>query len=202
MSERLQSEFDNRIKTLLNNYMALEVNDGSRWTLELDQKSFREWRNFQDHIETQLRLGGKLYPIRGWGGKICGYTLRVAGLLHVMEYGHHNLVISLKTMDKALEFSALLIDHALAAFNLMGVNEKQRKFYALLDWIRLDDKTRFRQRDCLRELHGQFKDVEELEGYLKNMGDRHIVSLPIKEPSGGRPSIFFDVNPELSQETI
>ena len=82
----------------------------------------------------------------------------------------------------------------------MGVNEGERKFKALLDWILLDGKTRFRKRDCIKALHAQFHDVEELEGFLKNMGDRHIISPPIKEPSGGRPGIFFEVNPELSQE--
>jgi len=201
LDKQLQSEYDDKIKTLLNNYMVSEADNESRWTLELDSKAFREWRDFQDHIETQLRPGGKLYPILGWGGKICGYALRLAGLLHVMEYGHHSLMISLKTMDRALEFSALLVDHALAAFNLMGVvSEGQKKFKALLDWIQSGGKTRFRRRDCLRDLHGRFKDVKELEGFLKNMESLHIISPPIRIQTGGAPGIFHDVNPKLSQE--
>jgi len=52
----------------------------------------------------------------------------------------------------------------------------------------------------LRKLHGQFKDVKELESFLKNMESRHIISPPVKIGTGGRPRIFFEVNPKLSQE--
>jgi len=197
LSEQLKFEYGERIKRLLNEYMINE-GDQPRWVLKLGPEAFKEWREFQDHIETQLRPGGKLYPILGWGGKICGYTLRLAGLLHVMEYGHHNLTLSLKTMANALEFAALLIDHALASFNLMGaMNEGKRKSKAVFDWILLNGGVRFRKRDCLRALHGQVRDVEELDDILTDMEDRHIISPPIKVKTGGAPGLFIEVNPEL-----
>ena len=198
VSLQLQAEYDNKIKSLLNDYMIPSESNNPRWVLELNPKAFREWRNFQNSIETELRPGGRLSPILGWGGKICGYALRLAGLLHVMEFGHHNLTISLETMNKALEFSTLLIDHALSAFHLMGVvDERYKKEKALYNWIRLDGKPRFKKRDCLRGLQSQFKDVDELEGFLKDMESRHIISPPIHIKTGGAPSIFYDVNPKL-----
>jgi len=201
VSEQIQSEYDNNIKSLLNDYMALNESNNPRWILEPAPKAFREWRDFQDSIETELRPGGKLSPILGWGGKICGYALRLAGLLQVMEYGHQNLTIPLETMNRALDFSALLIDHGLKAFNLMGaVDEGYKKEKAILNWIRLGGETRFRKRDCLRDLHGQIKDVDELEPFLKDMEGRHIISPPIQIEAGGRPGIFYDVNPKLWQE--
>ena len=117
-----------------------------------------------------------------------------------MEYGHHNLTISLKTMDSALEFAALLIDHALAAFHLMGVDEGQKKSKTVFDWILLNGGTRFGKRACLRALHAQFNDVGELEEILSDMGDRHIISPSVPVKTGGRHGLFFDVNPGLYQE--
>ena len=202
VSEQLQSEYDNRIKRLLNDLMVPPGEESPRWTLTLASAAFDEWREFQDHIEIQLRPGGKLYPILGWGGKICGYALRLAGLLHVMEHSSRNLVISMETMGRALELATLLIDHALAAFNLMGADDDQRKTNLVYEWIIFNGKARFRKRDCLRALHGRFRGVKELEDILKALEDRHIISAPIHVGASGRPSIFFDVNPALFQEEI
>lgn len=200
VDEQVQAAYDNKIITLLNDYMAPCDDNKFRWTLTLEPEALKEWREFQDHIEIQLRPGGKLYSILGWGGKICGYTLRIVGLLHVMKYGHHSLVISLETMNRALEFAALLIDHALAAFNLMGADEGQRKAKAVFDWILCNGETRFQKRDCHRALQGQFHTIKELEDILNDLEGRHIISSPIKIETKGRPSIFFDVNPVLLQE--
>ena len=202
VNERLQSEYENKIKTLLNDYMTPSEDDETRWTLTLEPGAFKEWRDFQDHIEVQLRPGGKLYSILGWGGKICGYTLRLAGLLHVMEYGHHTLVISLETMNRALELAALLINHALAAFDLMGADESQAKVKEVYEWIIFNGEASFLKRECQRSLHGQFRTVNELEEALHDLEDRNIISPPIHTPTGGRPSIHFDVNPALFQEQI
>jgi len=148
VSDYIQAEYNKKIFALLNEYMDPSDDEDKRWTLNLSPEAFKEWRDFQDHIETQLRPGGKLYSILGWGGKICGYTLRLAGLLHVMEYGHHSLLISLETMNRALEIAALLIDHALAAFNLMGADESQVKVKAVYEWIVFNGEARFKKREC------------------------------------------------------
>ncbi len=59
-------------------------------------------------------------PVPGWAGKMSGFALRLAGLLHIAEYATNPLIISESTMQNALALARALGDHALAAFNLMG----------------------------------------------------------------------------------
>ena len=185
---------------LLNEYMGPTDEEDKRFILKLEHEAHKEWRAFQDHIETQLRPGGRLYPILGWGGKICGYNLRIAGLLHVMEFGHDILSISKETMGKALELAALLIDHALTAFNLMGTDDSQVKTKRVYEWIIANGAKRYNKRECFRVFRGQMSSVADLEEILIDLEDRNIISRPIHVGTGGRPSIFFDVNPVLFEE--
>ena len=198
--EVLQGKYNDHIRELLEKYMAIENGNASRFVLELEPAAFSEWREFQDQIEIQLRPGEKLFPIRGWGGKICGYALRIAGLLHVMEYGNQRLTISLETMNRALELTALLIDHALAAFGLMGVDDGMHKAKVVVDWIVVSGQEQINQRDCLRDLKGTFKKVDELKETFNFLKSRHYIRESIEEETGGRPGINFDVNPAVSSE--
>ena len=196
----LQNSYNQSIKDLLDKYLIQDDDNQEKWCLKLSGETLNEWREFQDHIETQLRPGGKLYPILGWGGKICGYSLRIAGLLHVMEHGHERLSISLETMANALEISALLVDHALAAFALMGLDGTRKKNQRVIDWIQVNGQARFNKRDCLRDLKTEFRKVDELDHALDDLLSRHIIKGPVKVETGGRPSLFFDVNPAMIPE--
>lgn len=103
--------------------------------LTLSGEAHREWRQFQHSIEVELRPKGKLFPCQGWGGKLCGYALRIAGLLHVAEHGQSQLVISGGTMAGALEIAALLMSHAIAAYDLMGVDQATEDAQTMWQWI-------------------------------------------------------------------
>ena len=176
-------------------------NPEEKQVLKLSSGAYKNWREFQNSIEVELRPNGKLYQIRGWGGKLPGYALRVAGLFHVMETGGESTSISAGTMNQALGFSVLAIDHALEVFGLMGAGNKKSK--STLAWIINNGKPEFKQRDCMRALGGQFDNVSDLREVLKELEKRNIISAPQKKPSGekgGQPEIFYYVNPAIFNE--
>ncbi|KMP11202.1 hypothetical protein UR09_03975 [Candidatus Nitromaritima sp. SCGC AAA799-A02] len=177
-------------------------NQETKRVLELSPPAFKEWREFQNHIEKELRPNGKLQSIPGWGGKISGYVLRLAGLLHVMETGEESSVISQGTMARALELGALLIDHAVSAFAMMGAEKGTLKAHQVFDWIKDKGATEFRKRECFRALRGQFANIHEFDAVLSELEGRNIISEPRKIPTDGRPGIFFEVNPAAFDEVL
>ena len=164
-------------------------------TLTPDADSwFRQLRN---HVETELRPNGKLHGCLGWGGKLVGYALRFAGLLHVAEHGERINTISGDTMERAAYLALLLIDHARAAFHLMGVDLAIDDAKAVFAWIKACGKPTFRKTECLRALHGRFTKAARLTDALKVLADRNIVSGPeyLLTTPGKRAATVYRVNP-------
>ncbi|HBY55765.1 MAG TPA: hypothetical protein DEG23_03005, partial [Coxiellaceae bacterium] len=70
--------------------------------LSLSQDALADWRDFQHEIEYQLRPSGAFYTLQGWAGKICGFALRIAAVLHVAKADAENTTISNESMANAL----------------------------------------------------------------------------------------------------
>ena len=138
LSTEIQSAYNTKIFNLLNLFNLAE-NDESH-VLQLSTAAYNHWRIFQNEIELQLRVDGRLSGCQGWGGKICGFALRIAGLLHVAEYEMQSITISESTMLNALEVARLLTDHAIAAFGLMGVDQSNEDAKTILQWIKSQSK--------------------------------------------------------------
>lgn len=201
MSEQLQDDYNRRITSLLDANINQNDTEQEKLTLTLESGALEGWQGFQLYVETQLRPNGKLYPVLGWGGKICGYTLRLAGLLHIMENGSgENRIISRQTMNNALELSELLIDHALTAFEILSVDDKTEKAKHVCNWIKSNGKQIFKQNDCHKALHGQFKNIDDLKKILAVLTERNIISDQVKVETGGRPSIIYNVNPAMLED--
>jgi hypothetical protein len=150
-------------------------------------------------IEKELRPRGALATFIGWGGKLAGYTARIAGLLHVAAHGDRGAEISEATMRHAILISGALIHHARAAFNLMGLDQATEDAKAVLDWIKSKGAPIFRRTDCFRALHGRFTKGTRLTGALQVLTDRHMLSQPelVATTPGKRATMFYRVNPAI-----
>lgn len=175
--------------------------------LTLSNEALALWRAFRHEIEVQLRPDGKLSPCLGWGGKIVGFTLRIAALLHIAESFHKNLCIHPKAMANAIDMSRLLIDHALAAFGLMQECIANEDAQAIFGWIMQQRESRFRRTDCLRKFHGRFTSKKRFDEALAVLIDRNIISPICKQitTERKRPTLYYEVNPKVqsadSQQT-
>jgi putative DNA primase/helicase len=99
-------------------------------------------------------------------------------------------------MEHALDLCDLLISHARAAFDLMNDDADSNDAKVVLKWIQSRKEPSFTQNEALKEIR-RFRKVERLETALKVLASRHIISEPGKKNTGGRPSIVYDVNPEI-----
>jgi hypothetical protein len=200
--EDIRKKYECEISELLEIYMDEEFEQSDFPSLILCSEASEKFHKFRHEIEKELRPDGRLNHVSGWGGKICGFALRITGILHVMEYLTGEDEISSQTMHQALEISNILIDHALAAFDGMGADKNVEDAKIVFNWIRRNGLCLFWKSDCHRALSGRFKDVGQLESALKILIERNIIADPINVSTGGkgRPSIVFNVNPHLFAE--
>lgn len=157
------------------------------------------WQSFRHEIEIELRPEGKLNTCLGWGGKIVGFTLRIAGLLHVAEHGDSINTIDSMTMGRAVKMAWLLVEHALTAFGLMRDDESNDDAQAIVQWVIQTKTSPLRRTECLKKFHGRFTSKKRLDAALAVLADRNIIS-PLRHETtteGKRASMFYDVNPQL-----
>jgi len=164
--------------------------------LTLAPDALQAWEQFSQYIENRQGPAGDLHNIRDWAGKLPGAALRIAGLFHVVEHGTTTAVIGRSAVEQALDLCDLLIPHAFAAFDLMGDDQASGDAKVVLKWILAKKQTSFRQNDAFRE-NRRFRNVERLEKALRVLITRHIISEPLRLDTGGRPSIVYNVNPEI-----
>lgn len=151
LSDAVQQAYNSRIQTILNTPPALENNQEVARVLTLDIQALQDWREFQRDIEIELRPEGKLANCIGWGGKICGFALRIAGLLHVAT-DIYNTMISAQTMQCALTIANLLVIHAIAAFNLIGIDQPTEDAKEVFHWMKSQSKNNFTQSEIISAL--------------------------------------------------
>jgi len=150
------TRYSENIKHLLDRQPAID-SEGTPfpYILRFSDEAYQEWCEFAQRVEVEMREGGRLEHVTDWGGKLPGNTARVAGLLHCAEHVSANperYDISVDTTRHAICLSAILILHALAAFDVMGADpnlEAARKVWA---WVKRQRKKTFTARDCFQAL--------------------------------------------------
>ena len=166
--------------------------------LTLTPDALECWLAFREMVEQRQGQDGDLESIADWSGKLHGAALRIAGNLHLAQFGAHPPAqIEAETMERALDLCALLIDHAKAAFALMDADPAAADAKALLRWIETGRLARFKRGEAYRHFKGRFTGkTERLDRALKELETRAIVA-PATEKTPGRAATVYAVNPAL-----
>ena len=169
------------------------------YTLTLSPEASRGWTDFRGEIEAMLRPTGKLAEARGWGGKLAGFTLRIAGLLHMSANQPPALEINDTTMQSSITLARLLIDHAIAARNLMGTDQAAEDAKVVLNWLKLHQRTGFTRTECLEAHRGRLGSSKRMDAMLTILLDRNIIAAGEKAQTGaaGRPPREYRINPRI-----
>jgi hypothetical protein len=102
-------------------------------------------------------------------------------------------------MRRALQFAAVLSEHAVGAFDLMGADEALKGARKVWIWVQREQKTHFSFRDCFQALRGTFPRAADLEHPFEVLVERHHIVLLESASKAGRPSKVYEVNPKLSE---
>ncbi len=200
LSAKIENAYHARTRELLNQFSGIgEEKLTSPYVLKLTPTALADWRDFQTMIEEQLRPNGKFSACQGWAGKICGFALRIAGLLHVAEQGAQGLVITDTTMAHALQIATLLAEHATVAFGLMGIDQTTEDAKTVFQWIKSRNERSFTQSEIVLAMRN--KKLGKPERLLKAMQllhERNIISAPIRLTTTRKPTTLYYANPMLT----
>lgn len=151
--------------------------------------------------DTEHRFRTDLAEIADWAGKYVGAVLRIAGLLHATQ--HHGFLdfteVSGETMENAVRIGEYFLEHAKAAYSLMGADPVNKQGEYLLDALKRGQISEFTRRDAMRMCR-RFHNVESLQPVLNRLCEYGYIAPKPTEPTlgvGRRPSEVYLTNPCL-----
>lgn len=156
-------------------------------------------RTLASHVEVNMQSGGELEGIKDWGNKLPGNATRIAGLLHFFAADSPlTTLIHESTMNVAATIAAVLVDHAKAAFSLMGDDISTVAAKRVLEWIRTFSGE-FTGRECWRRFQGSFACMAEVNAALSLLEERGFIAkwTPEGPTKRGRPSQVWKVHPAI-----
>lgn len=165
-------------------------------TLSENAEKFR--LEFWKDIEKQMLITGRLYPITDWASKLQGGVNRLAGLLHVVKHADvdpSSVEVDAETMLQAIAIAEVLIEHALATFDLLEWNPVVRGAKRIMEWFQTENLTQFTQRQCHRALIRTFNKVDQAKESLALLRDHCYIWINTNPETGDPRSIIYEVNP-------
>jgi hypothetical protein len=168
------------------------------YILRLSNEAYKLSIEFAKRLEP--RLINDLEHIADWASKLHGAILRTAGILHAAEHIEHNPwehEISLQTFSNAILIGEYFIEHAKAAFALMGADKNIEECKYVLRWIEKQEQPELKKRDILRG-NRRFKKVEDLEPILKLLCEHDYLrecEQEQRQGPGRKPDTTYLVNP-------
>jgi hypothetical protein len=173
------------------------------WRLKFSDEAYTAWKQFQQEVEPMMKEGSKLYHLRDWTSKLPGAVARIAGVFHAVVEKDlpGNLAISHDTMERSIKLGTALIEHALAAFDLMEREPMFEDGQTILKWIRRGRRQAFTLRECFCAHQKRFQRVAAIRPALALLVEHSYLRRAPKPSAPSRPSEIFEVNPRLLEET-
>ncbi len=159
------------------------------------QLSFEAW---MEKVEAMLDIGGDLEPLSDWGGKLAGLTLRLAGIMHMVDRAD-SVTINTSTIQDAIALARWSITHAEASLNLMRASGAATDAAHVWSWVRRRGLSQFTARDAWQATRCHFDNKrQDLDEPLAVLVKRGYIRPVEQDQSGpGRKSQVFEVRPAL-----
>lgn len=179
--------------------------------LEFSREGDGVLQDFERWLEPQLGQDGELSNMAGWGNKLAGATVRLAGLIHIADAvavdRPWQAPISSGAVDRAVRLARdYFLPHAKAAFGIMGADVRRESALKVADWIQKEcahsacsapgGTPAFSRRDIFNGNRRRFPTVEDLDPILKLL-QSHGYIRPIPDsgkPGRGKKSPLFEVS--------
>jgi putative DNA primase/helicase len=100
-------------------------------------------------------------------------------------------------MHRALELAWLLVEHARAAFALLGTDEADCDAAFVLRWIRGEAVEEFSQRAAQKAMEGRFRSVERLKKALDRLESCAVLRGYKRKNQRGPATMIYTVNPRI-----
>lgn len=205
-SKPVSMEIEQEYVTCIKKLLQKEIKEPQ--ILILSPEAYTISLEFAEDIEAKLRKEYK--PIEEWVGKFHGLVLRIAANIHLIEnLDNDNLIISEKTMLKAIEIGLYYLENTKKVYKIGGVDEiaieakrairklKENKIFGIQ-----------KKHDIFRKIRksadDKIEDYEEVFQYLLKNNYMKIKEVDTeteqKRTSGRRSDILMELNPLVFED--
>jgi len=141
----------------------------------------------------------------GWYGKGPGTVLRLAGALHLLRESEGTGAVGTWIDADTVRLAAglwgdYLLPHAMAAFSVAGLSEKERRLRRAVMWMQRHHSTSVTGRQLHQEAFARSLSTDEVAEVAKHMETAGVIRSTKRPASIGRPSSAWTVNPALHME--
>ena len=175
--------------------------------LKLDDAARDLFATFYDEFGMRRKVGGDLYDIADWAGKLRGQLVRIAACLTLYDNPEARTIGRARIAD-AIGMAPYLIRHAKAVFDLMGKDAegKRRPLREIVVWLGGRDKpcAPFSQNQVWQALKGRTwaETADDVKAALDELEDDGWIALvPAEDAPGKRgrkPSPRYEVHPWIA----
>ena len=169
--------------------------------LQLSPEAAAVFYRYREAVEVSLRPDGDMAEMTDWAGKLCGAVARIMGILHLCEHGLTDRIVSRPTACAAMALGNYFVEHAKAAFEEMGADADCDNARFVLAWVQRCQEPEFTRRDAHRAMQSRFRRALDMDKPLEILVERGFLREPERGASTGRPSMIYEVNPALLEET-
>lgn len=167
--------------------------------LELSSDAYTELEKFFNWLEPQLI--NELEFMQDWCGKLVGACLRIAGILHCMEYSNitSNCLVSVNTIKKAIDISKYFLEHSKYAYMLMGTDKNTQKAKYILHKLENQEKSLLKRSEIVSMSRSKgiatVNDIITPLSILSEYGYILELEAEKREGPGRKPDIVYELNP-------
>jgi hypothetical protein len=193
---RIPWEVDTAFNVMLQTLLDIQVPEEEQ-VIRLSQEAHKLSATFFYWLEPQLKR--ELECIGDWAGKLHGAILRIAGVYHMIQHGNRaaETPVDATTMENAISTGKYFLEHAKAAYRLMGADEQTQSARYIMRMLERDKPVSLPRRDLFRMCRGRFKQIDDLlpalellieYGYIREVQQQ-------REGPGRKPDALVFVNP-------
>lgn len=182
--------------------------------LRLDDGARAVWEGWTGEVAAMVNAPDFDEVLRGPYVKLAGYAARLALVSHALRgaFGESELlrgvdpagvpvpVVDGESMSRGVALGAYFLGHAVRVWTAAGLDARFGPARKLLRWVR-DHGKPFTRRDAHRGLWRAFPAAADLDGPLAVLASNGFVR-PEQTPGGpapGRPTVRYEIHPELCQ---
>lgn len=199
------ANYENKIRDI----MSIKRNGHELYELCFSKEAERLMVAYNDQ-NIQKRIKEDLACIKRVARRVIGQTIRLAGILHLMEHGSgavEKREISAETVKKAIRLTNYFLEHTKAAHKTVEDSEEVQNLKYVWEKCRALKKMVV-PHDVLREsCRGRLRTNEEQRPYISGLIERgYLRVLPEEEATAGkngRPkALRYGINPLLRDEVL
>lgn len=191
---------EEKYKELIYNLLKLP-NKENPTILKLSADAYKELESFHNWLEPQLV--DELEFMQDWAGKLEGACLRIAGILHCMEYSNitSDCLVSVDTMKKAITISKYFLEHSKYAYMLMGTDKEVEKAKYISKKLEKQEQMSLKRSEILSISRSPSRDINRVDDIFKALNilveNGYIIELETEKRKGAgrKPDVVFELNP-------